>query len=133
MPSSVRKTMIELILSTDMSIHFALADQLSECVTRVFIPLRSSRAMETVVLAERDRMTILRSLLHAADISNPAKQWEISKKWSDLVVQEFYEQGDREKAEGKNRVVYLYFAQFVPCFNESYALCKHIVVYTSSQ
>ena len=87
-----------------MSIHFALADQLSECVTRVFIPLRSSRAMETVVLAERDRMTILRSLLHAADISNPAKQWEISKKWSDLVVQEFYEQGDREKAEGKHMV-----------------------------
>ena len=94
--------MIELILSTDMSIHFALADQLSECVTRVFIPLRSSRAMETVVLAERDRMTILRSLLHAADISNPAKQWDISKKWSDLVVQEFFEQGDREKAEGKD-------------------------------
>ena len=97
---SVRKTMIELILSTDMSIHFALADQLNECVTRIFVPLRSSHAMETVVLQERDRVTILRALLHAADISNPAKQWETSKRWSDLVVQEFFEQGDREKSEG---------------------------------
>jgi hypothetical protein len=97
---SVRKTMIELILSTDMSIHFALADQLNECVTRIFVPLRSSHAMETVVLQERDRVTVLRALLHAADISNPAKKWETSKKWSDLVVQEFFEQGDREKVEG---------------------------------
>jgi hypothetical protein len=44
-------------------------------------------------------MIILRSILHAADISNPAKAWNISKKWSDLVVQEFFAQGDVEKAE----------------------------------
>jgi len=87
MRKSVRKMMIELILSTDMSIHFALADQLNECVNRVFVPLRSSHAMETAQLQERDRMTLLRSLLHAADISNPAKQWSTCLAWSNLVVQ----------------------------------------------
>ena len=53
--------------------------------------------MEAVDLPEKDRMTILRSLLHAADISNPAKIWSTSKKWSDLVVEEFFAQGDLEK------------------------------------
>jgi hypothetical protein len=39
-------------------------------------------------------------VLHSADLSNPAKPWAISKVWSDRVVEEFFAQGDREKAEG---------------------------------
>lgn len=96
---SIRKAMIEMIMSTDMMTHFTLTDELNDCVSRHFVPLKSVTEMDSVVLPDKDRATILRSILHAADISNPAKVWETTKKWSDLVVQEFFAQGDMEKAE----------------------------------
>lgn len=40
------------------------------------------------------------SLLHAADISNPCKTWNPSKRWANLILKEFLVQGDREKLEG---------------------------------
>lgn len=96
---TIRKAMIEMILSTDMMTHFILTDELNDCVTRHFTPLDSMAALNSVVIPDKDRTTLLRSILHAADISNPAKAWETSKKWSDLVVQEFFAQGDLEKAQ----------------------------------
>ena len=94
---SVRKSIINLVLSTDMMTHFTLYEELNDCVAHHFYPLATIGQMEAVVLPEKDRMIILRSLLHAADISNPAKIWSTSKKWSDLVVEEFFAQGDLEK------------------------------------
>ncbi|ORZ00095.1 hypothetical protein BCR42DRAFT_457417 [Absidia repens] len=41
-----------------------------------------------------------RIILHAADISNTVRPWPISKQWSDLIVQEFFQQGDAEKQAG---------------------------------
>jgi hypothetical protein len=95
----IRKTIIQLILSTDMESHFRLTDELNECVTRHFTPLKSIVEMKSVVLNDKDRCIVLRSILHAADISNPAKNYKLSKKWSDFVVEEFFAQGDREKLE----------------------------------
>ncbi|KAG0223151.1 hypothetical protein BGW42_006084 [Actinomortierella wolfii] len=45
------------------------------------------------------RQVLCQCLLHAADISNAVKPWELCKRWSDLVVQEFFRQGDIEKAQ----------------------------------
>jgi hypothetical protein len=41
---------------------------------------------------EVDREIVIKAFLHSADISNPCKPWEISKVWSDLVLQEFFNQ-----------------------------------------
>ena len=49
---------------------------------------------------QAERATIQKTLLHAADISNPCKPWEVSKNWSDRVIEEFFAQGDREKEAG---------------------------------
>ena len=43
---------------------------------------------------------LLEVLLHAADISNPIKPWPVYEKWANLVMEEFFQQGDRERAEG---------------------------------
>lgn len=96
---SVRKSMIEMILSTDMMTHFTLRDELDDCIGRQFAPLNGIKSIASVILPDKDRTTMLRSILHAADISNPAKTWETSKRWSDLVVQEFFAQGDLEKEQ----------------------------------
>ena len=39
-------------------------------------------------------------LIHSADISNPTKPFDIYFKWAKLVVNEFYNQGDKEKQLG---------------------------------
>jgi hypothetical protein len=39
-------------------------------------------------------------LLHCADISNPYKPFHICAKWADLVSQEFFTQGDKERELG---------------------------------
>jgi hypothetical protein len=51
-------------------------------------------------LSKAHRITMMRLLLHAADISNPCRHWVICKKWSDRVVDEFFLQGAYEKSQG---------------------------------
>ena len=38
-------------------------------------------------------------LIHAADVSPPTRQFDLTRKWTYLLFDEFFEQGDREKAE----------------------------------
>ncbi|XP_020286140.1 uncharacterized protein LOC109855871 isoform X2 [Pseudomyrmex gracilis] len=44
-----------------------------------------------------DRHFILQIALKCADISNPCRPWDISKKWSYKVCEEFFRQGDYER------------------------------------
>ena len=45
-------------------------------------------------------MTLMKVLLHAADVSNPAKQFAVAKQSAELIVEEFCRQGDLEKENG---------------------------------
>ncbi|KAF9579721.1 hypothetical protein BGW38_003908 [Lunasporangiospora selenospora] len=63
----------------------------------------SATSLECLSAADftpEQRQNLCNCLLHAADISNAVKPWIVSKRWSDLVVQEFFRQGDIEKAQG---------------------------------
>lgn len=42
-------------------------------------------------------MLVVGFVIHCADISNVTKPYEISKKWADLVFEEFLRQGDMER------------------------------------
>ncbi|KAG7203506.1 hypothetical protein KM043_013562 [Ampulex compressa] len=44
-----------------------------------------------------DRHFILQIALKCADISNPCRPWDISRKWSYIVCEEFFRQGDYER------------------------------------
>jgi hypothetical protein len=52
------------------------------------------------LLEPPQRLILSSLLLHAADISNAIRTWPISKQWSDLIIQEFFRQGDAEKVAG---------------------------------
>ena len=111
---SLRKLMISCVLATDMTVHFQLKSELDTIIGNYFTPsvastpgnetpvseASKSSADMTNILTDKDKETLLKSLLHLADIGNPTKPWDISRQWSDLVVQEFFAQGDREKEEG---------------------------------
>ncbi|KAF9354318.1 hypothetical protein BGX26_007847 [Mortierella sp. AD094] len=67
--------------------------------------LASPQSIESLSISPADltpeqRQNLCNCLLHAADISNAVKPWTVCKRWSDLVVQEFFRQGDIEKAQG---------------------------------
>lgn len=61
---------------------------------------RFKRYLDTGILdmAEKEyRHFILQIALKCADLCNPCRPWEISKRWSYQVCQEFYRQGDYER------------------------------------
>ncbi|KAH6572955.1 hypothetical protein BASA50_009123 [Batrachochytrium salamandrivorans] len=50
-----------------------------------------------IIRDNKAKQIMLSAILHAADISNPARPFKLCKQWSDLVVQEFFNQGDLEQ------------------------------------
>jgi len=43
---------------------------------------------------------MLQQILHCADLSNPAKPPHVYREWVSRVMEEFFRQGDRERALG---------------------------------
>lgn len=89
MRSYIRRGLIEMVLHTDMSKHGEnqkLLDDFSEEQT-------GSDNLE-------DKLFILGSTLHAVDISNPCKPRPIMLAWTRRILDEFWAQGDVEKALG---------------------------------
>jgi len=88
--ASIRKLFIDIILSTDMAFHFDKLSKFNAAVEQ-FGPDPSRWD---------DPSTALEWLTHAADVSSTTKPAEISHRWTDCVVREFFVQGDRERALG---------------------------------
>jgi len=49
---------------------------------------------------DKNRLFVMELLLHCSDISNPFKPFKLCSKWADLVIEEFCQQGDKEKSMG---------------------------------
>nr|XP_047917370.1 calcium/calmodulin-dependent 3',5'-cyclic nucleotide phosphodiesterase 1A isoform X2 [Anser cygnoides] len=81
----LRSLVIEMVLSTDMSGHFQ--------------QIKTMR--HTLQQAEGvDKAKAMSLILHAADISHPAKSWELHYRWTMALMEEFFRQGDKEAALG---------------------------------
>jgi cAMP-specific phosphodiesterase 4 len=97
----VRKIITGAILGTDMTKHFNhIADFESRLAAEKH--LEDNPEAETVAGAEQrlDKRIMIEMALHCADISNPVKNIDIYKKWVVVVMEEFYNQGDRERDLG---------------------------------
>jgi hypothetical protein len=93
----VRRQIIMMVMATDMVVHFAMKADFDKLVVK----LNDGKATGIEVTPDaKERDLILKVLLHAADVSNPTKQWDVCKTWSDHVIAEFFAQGDMEKEEG---------------------------------
>ena len=84
----IRKQMIACVLSTDMSRHNLSINFLNKCLSDNNKP------------EDNDKQDYMDLVIHTADISNPTKIFDIYFKWAKLVVEEFYDQGDKEKELG---------------------------------
>ena len=85
-----RQTMVYAVLGTDMKFHF---DHLTKFKTRL-----SAGAFEDP--DRKDVRLLLAMCLHSADVSNPARKWDISAEWAARVMEEFFQQGEEEARIG---------------------------------
>lgn len=112
---AVRRLLISCVIATDMTYHFQLKGELDDMIKRLFsgpaVPVpesivdtsfftsRANLNFDSVV-KDKDKDVLMKIVLHIADISNPSKPFDISKAWSDRVIEEFFNQGDLEKEQG---------------------------------
>jgi hypothetical protein len=47
-----------------------------------------------------DKSKALAMVLHCCDIAHPAKRWDLHRRWTELLLEEFFRQGDREQELG---------------------------------
>ncbi|KAI8886037.1 HD-domain/PDEase-like protein [Backusella circina FSU 941] len=52
------------------------------------------------IMEPQQRLILCQIVLHAADISNALRPWPICHSWSNLVCEEFFRQGEAERAHG---------------------------------
>jgi 3'5'-cyclic nucleotide phosphodiesterase len=91
-----RRLLIEAILHTDNAFHFQMVKDM-EFLSLDIEGLEESQKVETL----RSRKFLISNvILHASDISNQAKPWHVCQRWANRVLEEFFNQGDREKQLG---------------------------------
>ena len=99
----LRGIVIAAILGTDMLHHFKQNSDIQlfyEVNGSLAMPTQTSEAPACMTGDPGKRHFIIEMFVHAADISNSAKQFEIARNWAYLVVDEFFTQGEREKDLG---------------------------------
>ncbi|XP_006792228.1 calcium/calmodulin-dependent 3',5'-cyclic nucleotide phosphodiesterase 1C isoform X5 [Neolamprologus brichardi] len=81
----LRALVVEMVLATDMSCHF-----------------QQVKAMKNFLQQPEgiDKPKALSLLLHTADISHPAKTWDLHHRWTTSLLEEFFRQGDKEAELG---------------------------------
>ncbi|XP_028282730.1 calcium/calmodulin-dependent 3',5'-cyclic nucleotide phosphodiesterase 1A isoform X2 [Parambassis ranga] len=81
----LRALVVEMVLATDMSCHF-----------------QQVKAMKNFLQQPEgiDKPKALSLLLHTADISHPAKSWNLHHRWTTSLLEEFFRQGDKEAELG---------------------------------
>lgn len=88
----VRRTVIGIVLATDMASHADLVTDFSANVALLGDDLR--------MWPPEKRLLALSFAVHCADLGNPGKRLALSLNWSARISKEFFAQGDAEAAAG---------------------------------
>lgn len=90
---SVRRTVIDMVLATDLGSHFEIMGHFKNALPRLLscAPDRES---------EPGKVLLLKMGLKCADIAHAAKPLDQHINWSERITEEFFRQGDRERAIG---------------------------------
>jgi len=86
--ASLRSRIIEMVLATDMARHKQLLEGMAA-------ELEGQANIQDI-----DKLALEKLLVHVADIGHPLRPHRMHSQWSLRVTQEFFEQGDQEKALG---------------------------------
>lgn len=110
----VRDLVIEMVLATDMRKHFELHQQLHDLVAHRkeeeeklqeaekekektgVDTIAEDKVVDKKQLA-KERRLVLQAAMHCADLANPAKPLKFYLNWTAKIMQEFFDQGDKER------------------------------------
>ena len=116
----IRKLMVDMILGTDMVKHLDHLQQFRECMEQRLEHVEDASVETQMKVAEdagiafdldehdgvhhgppppmsdKNRVVVLNSIVHLADLSGPTKPWARSKVWAARVLKEFFNQGEKE-------------------------------------
>lgn len=95
-----RKGMIAAILHTDVTKHNEMVKELGmlyQMNQEAFDRLEPS---EAIMQSNSHVQLIINMLLHGADVGNLMKPWDLCQRYAHLCLDEFFAQGDLEKAAG---------------------------------
>eukprot|EP00727_Mastigamoeba_balamuthi_P013532 m51a1_g8801 putative 3 5 -cyclic nucleotide phosphodiesterase (939) ;mRNA; f:256111-259462 len=84
------KSIVQLIMVTDLSRHVEFMGLVSV----------KQSAGQLGDKTKAERLVLLQLFLKVADLSNPARPWPLCEYWASQVMQEFFQQGDKEKEVG---------------------------------
>ncbi|GAW82380.1 cyclic nucleotide phosphodiesterase [Plasmodium gonderi] len=103
--TNLRKFIIELIISTDMKLHFEYVD--------IF---KKRKRSENFDISDRDAINLGTINIKVADIGHTCLKWRDHAKWTMLVSEEFFSQKEVEELHRKNKNMDTY--QYNPLGNE---------------
>mmetsp|Transcript_34412 Transcript_34412/g.76444 ORF Transcript_34412/g.76444 Transcript_34412/m.76444 type:complete len:639 (+) Transcript_34412:160-2076(+) len=102
----LRRLLIDMVLATDMKQHFNI---LSKFQAKMQIKLRSANFSQVLEASahngplpltddDADKSLIMQVCLKCADVGHLAAPWEVHHRWVSGLEEEFFRQGDKEKA-----------------------------------
>ena len=56
--------------------------------------------MQAIQTNFHNKTKVMSFVLHSADVAHPTKAWDLHKQWTARCMEEFFNQGDREKELG---------------------------------
>ena len=85
-----RKLLIDLVLATDLASHFDI--------------LAVWKRKESIVdlSKDEDKLLVMQMILKSGDLGHPSRVRHLHLTWSELITEEFFQQGDRERKNGMN-------------------------------
>ncbi|PAV82660.1 hypothetical protein WR25_05875 [Diploscapter pachys] len=90
-----RYLVLEYILATDLKQHFEIIVSFTE------------KTNEMEMNNESDRLLVAKLIIKMADINSPTKPYDLHRKWTERICEEFYEQGDEEVKRGMPITCYM--------------------------
>uniref|UniRef100_A0AAF5PYA8 Phosphodiesterase n=2 Tax=Wuchereria bancrofti TaxID=6293 RepID=A0AAF5PYA8_WUCBA len=90
-----RKLTIEMVLATDMSKHMSILADL-----KTMVEAKKVAGSSVLTLDKTDRIQVMQTMIHLADLSNPTKPIDLYSIWVKNIMEEYWRQGDRERDLG---------------------------------
>ncbi len=95
--AQLRSMIIQLVLATDLADHRRHMDAAKEVVSKLTTTYEQSNIYEPDT---ESRLSLLKMVLKCSDVGHPARSIAVHTLWSDSIQNEFFNQGDQERALG---------------------------------